>query len=205
MKIIRSIAQPFVYNQNQAELIYYPDFLTFDFADFLFEELKNKLSWQQDQIKVFGKTYNQPRLTALQAENKLSYSYSNITMQPKEFSTSVKNLKQQIEKKSQHYFTTCLFNFYRDGSDSNGWHADDEPELGTNPCIASISLGATRKFKLRNKSDSSIKLDFELKHGSLLIMKGETQHYWQHQIPKTKRKVGERINLTFRKIVNDEN
>jgi alkylated DNA repair dioxygenase AlkB len=97
-------------------------------------------------------------------------------------------------------FTSVLMNLYRNGSDSNGWHSDDEKELGTDPVIASLSLGATRMFHLRHKFDKSQRHKMELTHGSLLLMSGKTQHFWQHQIPKTKKEVAPRINLTFRKI-----
>ena len=98
-------------------------------------------------------------------------------------------------------FTHCLANLYRDGKDSMGLHADDEKELGRNPVIASVSLGATRKFRLKHIFDKSLKLDIDLEPGSLLIMKGTTQHFWKHELPKTSLITGSRINLTYRKIM----
>jgi alkylated DNA repair dioxygenase AlkB len=121
-------------------------------------------------------------------------------MNPHPFSTKLSLLKKAVEKKASVNFTTCLLNLYRDGKDSNGWHADDEKELGKNPVIASLSLGQPRFFHLRHKNDKSIKQKILLEHGSLLLMKGETQHFWQHQIPKTSRQIKERINLTFRVV-----
>ena len=121
-------------------------------------------------------------------------------MHPHPFSPTLLEVKIRIEKITKTNFNIVLLNLYRTGSDSNGWHSDDEKELGTNPAIASISLGATRKFQLRHKKDKALRHSLELESGSLLLMKGSTQHNWQHQIPKTKKTVAPRINLTFRFI-----
>lgn len=189
-----------VLNLPNAEVSYFPSFLRSEQADLYLKALKETIPWQQDEITLFGKTYAQPRLTALYADNGKPYSYSNITMHPHGFTTELSEIKTTVELEVQTKFTTCLLNYYRDGRDSNGWHSDDEKELGQNPVIASISLGAERFFHLRNKADKSIKHKILLEHGSLLIMQGETQHFWQHQIAKTTKKIGERINLTFRVI-----
>lgn len=189
-----------VFNLQDALLIYYPDFFETEEADELFFYLNNEIPWQHDQIKVFGKIYDQPRLTALFADNEKSYSYSNITMHPHAFEGKLLNIKQKVEKAAELKFTTCLLNLYRNGQDSNGWHADDEKELGEFPQIASVSFGATRKFKMRRKDNHKEKFELELTHGSLLLMLGKTQAFWQHQIPKTKKAVEKRINLTFRII-----
>jgi len=167
----------------------------------LFEVLYNQPTWQQDTIKVFGKTYPQPRLTALYGNNGLPYSYSNITMYPHPLTPEVEMLMQQIKSVCSAEFTSVLMNLYRDGSDSNGWHSDDEKALGNQPTIASLSLGGSRMFHLRHKHQKKLRHSIELTHGSLLLMSGETQHQWQHQIPKTKKEVGPRINLTFRKVM----
>lgn len=188
------------YHLPDAHLVFYPSFFEKNLADELFEYLKNEIPWQQDQIKVFGKVYDQPRLTALYANNKKPYSYSNITMHPHLFDQKMRYIKQQVDKASGLEFTTCLLNLYRNGQDSNGWHADDEKELGTNPPIASVSFGQQRVFKMRRKNNHKEKFELELPHGSLLLMLGTTQTYWQHQIPKTQKKILERINLTFRII-----
>ena len=121
-------------------------------------------------------------------------------MFPKPLSLVLKKIKTRIEEVSEVKFNTVLLNLYRDGSDSNGWHSDDEPELGRNPVIASLSFGAERVFQLRNKSDKSLRKNILLEDGSLLLMKGATQHNWQHQIPKSKKITRPRINLTFRSI-----
>jgi alkylated DNA repair dioxygenase AlkB len=186
---------------KNANVLYLEQFYNSETSNFLFNTLRKEIQWQQDNIKLFGKTYKQPRLTALYAENEKPYSYSNITMYPESFFKELEQVKSDIEEKIAHKFTTCLANLYRTGNDSNGWHSDNEKELGHNPVIASLSLGATRSFQLKHKTDSSQRFNIELPSGSLLIMKGTTQEFWKHQIPKTKKHVGERINLTFRKIL----
>ncbi len=183
-----------------ADVTYFPEFLNYQEADGLFNALLEDTPWQQDDITVFGKTYKQPRLTALYASNAKGYSYSNITMKPHNFSKKLLSIKSRIEDKVHEEFTTCLLNLYRDGADSNGWHADDEKELGVNPIIASVSLGVERVFHFKHKDHKALKERLILKHGSLLLMKGPTQHNWLHQIPKTKKPIGKRINLTFRMI-----
>ncbi|NND80459.1 MAG: alpha-ketoglutarate-dependent dioxygenase AlkB [Maribacter sp.] len=182
----------------QSNITYYPDFLTAKAALRYFELFKETIPWQQDDIKVFGKVYAQPRLTAFYGDSSKTYSYSNITMQPLPFTKELLEIKQKIEGIDCAVFNSCLLNRYRNGRDSNGWHADDEKELGQDPIIASVSLGQERPFHLRNKKNSEIKHKIVLGHGSLLLMKGSTQHYWQHQIPKTSKQISERINLTFR-------
>lgn len=182
------------------DIRYYPNFLPKEIADAYFKKLRIETPWQNDDIKVFGKVYAQPRLTALYANNDKPYSYSNITMKPNVFNKTLLEIKLKIEKYIPKNFTTCLLNLYRDGKDSNGWHADNEKELGKNPVIASVSLGAERMFHLKHNTISSAKHKMLLEHGSLLIMQGETQHTWKHQVPKTAKPVGERINLTFRVI-----
>ena len=183
-----------------SDIIYYPKFFSKPKVDSYFKNLLTGTAWQQDDIKIFGKVYAQPRLTALYASNDKQYSYSNIIMKPHLFTDMLLDIKSELEKYHPHGFTTCLLNFYRNGRDSNGWHADNEKELGKNPVIASISLGAERMFHLKHNKNPDLKHKMILEHGSLLIMQGETQHMWKHQIPKTAKQVGERINLTFRVI-----
>lgn len=163
-------------------------------------QLQHEIPWQQDDITLFGKTHPQPRLTALFGNEGKPYSYSNIVMQPHRWNPLLTFIKEEIEKVSGVTFTTVLLNYYRDGKDSNGWHADNEKELGTNPVIASVSFGAERFFHLQYNLDKNIKQKILLEHGSLLLMQGQTQHFWKHQIPKTAKPIGPRINLTFRVI-----
>ena len=183
---------------QDAEIDYIPQFINEEEAVLLFKELMLNTPWQEDDIRVYGKLYKQPRLTAFFANNQKSYGYSNITMTPHDFTPVLKTLKHKIEAATNTAFTSCLLNLYRDGQDSNGWHADDEKELGINPVIASLSLGAERVFHLKHKTNKALKHKLVLQNGSLLIMKGSTQHHWLHQIPKTKKPIGKRINLTFR-------
>lgn len=193
-------SEPIVLNLPDAAIIYYPHFFDKKEADAIFDQLKEETPWQQDDIRVFGKIHPQPRLTALFGNEGKSYSYSNIKMQPHPWNPLLQKIKSKIESVSETNFTTVLLNLYRDGKDSNGWHADNEKELGTNPIIASVSFGAERVFQLKHNSIPNLKQNILLEHGSLLIMKGTTQHLWKHQIPKTSKPIGERINLTFRII-----
>jgi alkylated DNA repair dioxygenase AlkB len=188
------------FNLPNADIEYYPNFFESNRANELFEKLKNEIPWQQDDITVFGKTYSQPRLTALFGNEGKPYAYSNIVMQPNPWNPLLQLIKDEIEEVSKANFTTVLLNLYRDGKDSNGWHADNEKELGQNPVIASLSLGAERSFHLRHNTIKEQKIKINLEHGSLLLMKGETQHFWKHQIPKTAKIIEPRINLTFRII-----
>lgn len=195
-----STSKKTTWNLPNAELMYIPNFYSLKEADYYFKLLTHIIPWQQDDIKLFGKTHKQPRLTALFANNKLSYTYSNIKMTPHPFSEDLLKIKTKVEWVSNHEFTSVLLNLYRNGNDGNGWHADNEKELGDNPIIASISLGAPGWFQFKHRNQLEAKHKILLGHGSLLIMKGEMQHYWLHQIPKTKREITGRINLTFRTI-----
>lgn len=181
-------------------LRYFESFFQESEAKEVFNSLLEQTPWKQDPITVFGKTYQQPRLTAMYATNTKPYSYSGITMNPLPMTPLLETLRDKIHQVSSSTFTTVLLNLYRDGKDSNGWHADDEKELGKNPVIASLSFGAERYFHLKHRKDKNLRLKIPLKSGSLLLMEEETQTYWLHQIAKTARTVGPRINLTFRKI-----
>ncbi|MGB5404980.1 alpha-ketoglutarate-dependent dioxygenase AlkB family protein [Robiginitalea sp.] len=185
---------------RDAQLRYEPHFLSSEAADGLFKHLLTQVTWKEDSIRIFGKTYPQPRLTALYGDRGKSYAYSGIQMHPTPFTPELLDLKLRIEDLSGERFTSCLLNLYRDGKDSNGWHADNEKELGNHPFIASISLGASRAFHLKHRADKSLRFRMQLGHGSLLLMGGAMQEFWLHQIPKTRKTVGKRINLTFRKI-----
>jgi alkylated DNA repair dioxygenase AlkB len=167
----------------------------------IMQALISEIDWKQYQIKIFGKTLDQPRLTAYYGEDHPYYAYSNIKLQPIPFTPILLSIKNKIETLTLEKFNGVLLNYYRNGDDSMGWHADDEKELGTNPVIASLSFGASRNFQLQHSLDKSIsKATIVLNDASLLIMKGVTQHFWKHQIPKQKN-TGPRINLTFRKII----
>ena len=190
-----------IFDLPNAEIEYHPNFFDAEKANLLFEKLYHETPWQQDEIKVFNKIHPQPRLTALYGNEGKPYSYSNIVMHPHKWNTIIMFIKNEVETICNTNFTTVLLNLYRDGKDSNGWHADNEKELGKNPFIASVSLGAERMFHLQHNKIKEANIKLNLEHGSLLLMKGETQHFWKHQIPKTSKIVGPRINLTFR-IIN---
>lgn len=187
-------------NLPDSDIVYYPAFFDKHRADDYFRYFLDNALWQQDNIRVFGKLYLQPRLTALYGNNDKSYSYSGIVMDPHPFDAKLQELKGALDQLTQVNFTSCLMNLYRNGSDSNGWHADDEKELGINPVIASVSLGQERVFHLKHKEKKEFKKRLVLEHGSLLLMRGVTQHCWLHQIPKSKKPMNPRINLTFRVI-----
>ena len=198
--LFESSSNPLFLDLPDAEIIYYPQFFDKEQADIIFAELVKEIPWQQDEITVFGKKHLQPRLTALFGNEGKPYSYSNITMQPHPWNLLLQKLKSEIENVTGTNFTSVLLNYYRDGKDSNGWHADNEKELGINPVIVSLSFGAERTFQLKHNLDKDLKKSIILQHGSLLVMKGTTQHFWKHQIPKTAKPIGPRINGTFRVI-----
>jgi len=170
-----------------------------------FQGLLSEIHWQQEQISMFGKTSDIPRLTAWYGDEDKPYTYSGIQMQPLPWTERLLAIKTRVESISHTVFNSVLLNQYRDGSDKVDWHADDEPELGLNPVIGSVSLGGTRDFNFRSKDDDSsgkrTTETVELRHGDVLLMSGETQRYWNHQIPK-RAKASPRINLTFRTIHN---
>lgn len=182
-----------------------PHFLTEKEHSSLFNSLLEQPHWRQDQITIFGQTHDLPRLQAWYGDDDCNYSYSGIELPPLPWSDTLRQLKQRVETASGAEFNSVLLNLYRHGQDSNGWHADDEPELGDSPTIASLSLGATRRFRLRHKFQKDLSaISLDLQAGSLLVMKDDTQENWQHCIPKTAREVGPRINLTFRKIIHGQ-
>lgn len=180
---------------------YYPNFFSNEDADELYKLLYNEIIWQQDTITVYGKNHLQPRLTALYGNEGKPYKYSNIIMNPHQWNATLIHIKELVEEKANHRFTTVLANLYRNEKDSNGWHADNEKELGRNPIIASISLGEERSFQLKHNTIKEAKQNLILKHGSLILMKEGSQIYYKHQIPKTSSAKNPRINLTFRTIL----
>jgi alkylated DNA repair dioxygenase AlkB len=188
----------FISIQN-GEYIYIPNFFDKRKSDCYFDTLRNQIEWKQEKMNMYGKTLMFPRLTAWYGDNNKPYSFSGITLTPNQWTKTLLDIKDKIEPKCNVIFNSVLLNLYRNEKDSISWHTDAEKELGKNPVIASVNFGAERKFQLRH-IETKERIEINLEHGSLLIMQGELQHYWQHQIPKTKNKVGERINLTFRVI-----
>lgn len=161
-----------------------------------FTSIKNQSPWRQEQLTLFGRKVLTPRLSSWHGD--AAYTYSRTTMIPAPWTPTLMEIKDRVEQISDARFNSVLLNLYRDGRDSMSWHSDDEPELGNNPVIASLSLGASRRFRLRHKKDKSRTIGIDLNDGALLLMAGSTQHHWQHAVPKTAKPVGPRINLTFR-------
>ena len=220
------------------EISYYPSWLSTSslspLAPTLYDELRRQVAWEQTEIVLYGKKMRIPRLNAWYAEPQCGYTYSGKYFEPLPWLPLLVEIKAAVEKTlrplliegatqecatqedvtqkestPREIFNSVLVNCYRDGQDSVAWHSDDEPELGNNPIVASLSLGADRQFQLRHKNykqqvqhaqSGQYKQNICLSNGDLLLMHGNMQHCWQHQIPKTKKAVGERINITFRKI-----
>ncbi len=176
------------------------NFLGVKEADALFNLLRNSIAWQEELLLIYGREVKVPRLVAWYGDSGLPYTYSGVCHRALPWLPELMVLKQRIEACCGGAFNGVLANLYRDGQDSVGWHADDEKELGPNPCIASLSLGQVRRFKLRHVQTKEV-VSLDLEHGSLLLMTGPLQHHWQHCVPKSKRAMAARINLTFRQIV----
>ncbi|MDG0974571.1 MAG: alpha-ketoglutarate-dependent dioxygenase AlkB [Crocinitomicaceae bacterium] len=170
-------------------------------AEEILNTLFRELPWKSGEIQLFGKVYIIPRKQVYFSENQLGYSYSGKQLVIDVWHPTVLEIKEKVSKELNSEFNACLANLYRNGLDSNGWHADNEKVLGENPLIASLSFGATRRFDLRHKVTNE-KLSVELKSGSLFVMGGEMQHYWKHQLPKQRKVKEPRINLTFRRIIS---
>jgi len=165
----------------------------------LFDQLKENLPWQQGKLNMYGKKVLTPRLECFFSDSNKNYSYSGQALKTHSWTPSLETLKNNLNTKFNLNLNACLANFYRDGKDKVGWHADDEANLGKQPIIASLSLGHTRTFQIKHhKTKKSHNL--LLKHGSLLIMKGSFQEDFLHQIPQENQVLGSRINLTFRTI-----
>lgn len=170
-------------------------------ADEYCQSLLRDVQWQEEYYTIYGKRVTAPRLVAWYGDPQATYRYSGISHTPLPWLPLLVELKSQIEQQSQQSFNSVLCNLYRNGQDSMGWHADKEPELGKNPCIASLSFGESRLFKFRhNKTKETI--DVVLDNGCLLVMGGELQYHWRHAVPKTTKVTQPRINLTFRNIVS---
>jgi alkylated DNA repair dioxygenase AlkB len=171
-------------------------------AEALFAALRDGIAWKQQKIRLFGDEFLQPRLTAWFGDPGAVYTYSGLTLSPDPWPPEVAWLKGRVEEASGHPYNSALVNYYRDGCDSMGFHADAEKELGEDPVIASVSLGAPRRFQLRpaKKLPGAAPLELALGGGSLLVMGGTTQRFWRHGVPR-QRGAGPRINLTFRRIV----
>ena len=168
----------------------------------LFNALERKTAWESGSIFIGGKKQIIPRLNSWYADESYTFTYSGIKLKPHLWYSELSEIRELLRNELSLNFNSCLLNLYRNGNDSVAWHCDDEPELGRNPIIASLSLGAPRKFAIRSLHDHNDKHTIVLPHGSLLIMEGEIQHRYEHQVPKEKNISSPRINLTFRNIIN---
>ena len=186
---------------RNGEIWFMPNFMSIKKSKEYFDILMTSINWQQEEIKMYGKTYPVPRKTAWYGYEGFNYTYSGIACNPEAWTKELLEIKKVIEHfLPKEDFNSVLLNLYRNGEDKVSWHADDEKELGENPTIASVSLGAERRFDLKHKEFPDEKKKITLNSGSLIVMTGALQHHWLHQIPKQKKIKEPRINLTFRTI-----
>ena len=183
-----------------ADLRFDPGWLEAAAADRLFAQLRAGIPWEVHRIRLFGREHASPRLSCWIGDPGTSYRYSGSRFEPRPWPAALDPLRERLQAELGVGFNSVLANRYRDGRDCMGWHSDDEAELGTEPVIASVSLGAPRRFVLKHREAPERRLARDLPHGSLLVMQGDTQRLYRHALPRTARPVGERINLTFRRI-----
>jgi len=181
------------------EVSYTPALLSTSEAQHVLNALVHEIAWQQDSIRIFGKTHITKRKVAWYGDRAFVYRYSNTEKVALPWTPTLLQLKQLVEQETGFVFNSCLLNLYHDGTEGMSWHADDEKPLGEQPIIASLSLGAARKFSFKHKSTKQ-SVSILLENGSLLLMRGETQTYWLHALPKMAKGKGMRVNLTFRRI-----
>lgn len=183
-----------------AELVFEPHWLATLTADCWLARLLEETPWQQPEVNLYGRRHPVPRLLAWYGDAQARYRYSGLIHQPLPWTPLLAEIRQRVEEAAGQPLNGVLLNYYRDGNDSMGWHSDDEAELGHDPLVASLSLGGTRRFDMRRTGKSRIEHSIPLVHGSLLVMRGPTQHHWQHQVAKTRLPCAPRLNLTFRLI-----
>ncbi|KAF6259532.1 hypothetical protein COO60DRAFT_1003807 [Scenedesmus sp. NREL 46B-D3] len=186
-----------------AHVGYWPRYLT-QASKRLLPTLLAEVPWEQRNVNIFNRSVPQPRLVCYMADDGLQYTYSGLTLQPHPFPAAVREVKAAVEQLAGCSFNSCLLNHYRNGDDNISWHSDNEPLYGKQPVIASVSFGDTRDFVLRHIIHRTHKIAVPLASGDVLIMSGTTQQYWQHCVPKRKKVLGPRINLTFRNIMRPE-
>ena len=185
---------------SDGSAVLFPDFLSESDADDFFEGLHAQTPWEQNFIRLFGKDVSEPRLSAWHAEADLPYTYSGVPRTPHPWKEPLSSLRTACEAHTGQSFNGALLNLYRTGLDAMGWHSDNEAVNGPNPVIASISLGAERRFDFRHKQSREM-ISVVLPHGSLLVMSGACQTFWLHRIAKTTRQTEPRINVTFRRLI----
>ncbi|WP_020210362.1 alpha-ketoglutarate-dependent dioxygenase AlkB family protein [Gilvimarinus chinensis] len=182
---------------RDGKAVYYREWLPVDAASAYLHTLHDSLAWEQSVISMYGKPVRIPRLNAWYGDTASRYQYSGAHFTPLPWTPALSEIKERLEADTGYRYNSVLANLYRDGNDGVAWHSDDEPELGPEPAIASVSLGQTRRFTLKHKADrETVALD--LAHGDLLLMSGPLQRNWLHQLAKSKMSLGARINLTFR-------
>jgi alkylated DNA repair dioxygenase AlkB len=185
---------------HDGEVIYYRNFISQHEADLLFKNILTNISWQNDEVIIFGKRIVTKRKTAWYGDEGFGYTYSKITRHALPWTEELLMIKKELEMKSGFKFNSCLLNLYHSGEEGMAWHSDDEITMSPKNPIASISFGAERKFVFKHKKTKE-NISINLQHGSLLLMKGATQKHWLHALPKTKKITQPRINLTFRTFV----
>lgn len=185
-----------IFDLPDTELILYDNFFTKAESDRYYDVLLNSTQWREYEMEIYDKTYTVPRMIAWY-EDKENEGADPILP---DWTAELQEIRRRVEKETEVDFNSVLLNYYRNGNDGVGWHSDREKNCGKNPIIASVSFGETRIFRLRHKFKKELQVEIPLHHGSYLLMAGETQSYWQHQVPKTARDILPRINLTFRRV-----
>ncbi len=188
---------------EDATLAFDPHWLDADEADALHHALLAQIEWEIHRIRLFGREVDSPRLSCWIGDPGTAYRYSGALFEPRPWPEALRTVRDRLTRELGGAFNSVLANRYRDGRDAMGWHSDAEPELGPEPMIASLSLGATRRFALKHRQNPQQRLALDLPAGSLLVMAGTTQRFYRHALPRTARPVGERLNLTFRRIRPD--
>lgn len=205
MKTIRLFEDPIYPRSNilprEGVVNYYGQILSTKQANQYFDAIYQTIPWQHDQALIYGNLITTLRKVAWFGDEAYAYTYSGTTRHALPWTPELTELKELVEMRTGRSFNSCLLNLYEDGATGMAWHSDDEKALGKNASIASISLGAPRKFYFKNKRDSTMKVSLVLEHGSLLLMQETTQTHWLHSLPKTKKVRQPRINLTFRTMV----
>jgi len=194
---------PIELDMPDANVLFYEAFFSEEESQSYFKVLQEKIAWKQQELTMFGKQIMIPRLIAWYGDDGKNYSYSGIEHESLAWTDELLKIKVRVEAVAKIRFNSVLLNLYRDENDSVGWHSDDESELGQDPVIASISFGEVRQFQFKHRENDTLRQSIDLTSGSLLMMKGSTQHNWKHRIPKTKTAKGARMNLTFRVIQNN--
>ena len=185
-----------------SEIHFFPTYYEYEEGEKYLKNILLETNWRQDKINLYGKIHNVPRLTAWYGDEGKSYTYSGIEMIPVPWTQSLLEMKNKIQSDFNIKVNSVLINYYRNENDYVAWHSDDEKELGQNPTIASLSFGGERRFAFKHRTNSNIRRsEINLTHGSLLLMKGVTQKFWEHSIPKSTKNTEPRINLTFRYII----